>query len=302
MIVEEGKIHSIFISTGRMIRNLKKHQPQLIQLDTTFGTNKQRYKLGVFVYPCRLSNKTRVAAFALLADEREPNITFMVTNFKTIFEQESVPVPSYFFVDKDFTQLHVLQRIFDAATIYLCVFHVLKYMRTVITTLNADVSDLPQFKQEVFSQLKKLVNVRTQDSFQTEVDNWNQLVHGTVKVSKKVTPLKDYFRTNWLDCEELWATYHRRHSPLLFTNTTARVESLFSALKKETANSGLKNPHISTFIPFLLNFFERREWAHDIVSMCSYFVPTKVAKSSTFRLVVISRFLYGWFCIQLSHY
>ena len=88
---EGGKVRALFISTATMKNHLKKHKPDLIQLDTTFGTNKQRYKVGAFVYPCRRTNKTRVAAFSLLADEREPNIQFMISSFKKVFEEQLYP-------------------------------------------------------------------------------------------------------------------------------------------------------------------------------------------------------------------
>ena len=81
----DGKIQTIFVSSKKMLSNLDKHQPDLMQIDTTFNTNRQKYKLVLFVYPCRHSNKTRVAAYALLADERDDCVDFTLNEFKNIY-------------------------------------------------------------------------------------------------------------------------------------------------------------------------------------------------------------------------
>ena len=260
---DKDKISSIFVSTSSMISNLKAHRPDLVLLDTTFGTNVDKYKLAMFVYPCRRTNRTRVAAFAFLSDERDANVGFMLQQFHSLYQ------PKYFFVDKDFHQLRMLKRIFLESTVFLCIFHVLKYMRSVIATLNAPVDDLPAFKQELFATLKRLIHSRDAEAFAQNKAAWLEMVKGTVKVGGKLKSLEEYFQSNWLDENDdgghyLWATYHRRGKPLLFTNTSNRIESYFAALKKDMLGRKMTKARLAGFIPYLLSFITRREFSLDV--------------------------------------
>ena len=261
---ENDKIRAVFVATSSQKSNIEQHKPKLFQLDTTFGTNRQKYKLAVFVYPCRQSNKTRVAAFALLADERQENIEFMLRQFHALFPIDLLP--KFFFVDKDFTQMAAIKAIFPGSQVYLCIFHTLKYLQGLIATMNDNVLDLQEHKSVAFGLVKEMIMSYDQAAFDEALKKWNKLVeHATVKIAGKLHLLKRYFETNWADCQDLWCTRFRRHEPVLFTNTTNRVESLFRALKLEMQNAGLKNPTLAQFIPFLLAYLERREFSHGMV-------------------------------------
>ena len=251
------KIEAVIVSTATMITNIKSHVPDLVLLDTTFGTNVDKYKLATLVYPCRRTNGTRVAAFVLLSDERDGNVQFMLEQFRNICQ------PPFFFVDKDFHQLSLLNKLFPSSTTFLCIFHVLKYMRTVIATANAQVD-----KEDIFRQLKRLIHSRDNESFEENVKKWKELlsISVVVKINGKIKSLEEYFDVNWLadDGDFLWATYHRRGKPLLYTNTTNRIESLFASLKKDMRTNKMAKCKLASFIPYLLSSLKRREFRHNL--------------------------------------
>ena len=95
-----------------------------------------------------------------------------------------------------------------------------------------------------------MIHCRNAEQFAIAKDAWSKLVQGNIKVGRKVQLLSEYFEVNWLACEELWATHHRRQLDLLFTNTTNRIESLFGKLKSEMKACLPSTPSIANFIPF----------------------------------------------------
>lgn len=61
---------TIFVATKKMIDDYHEERPNLLMQDTTFKTNVQRYKLLKCVFVNHKTNKTKVAAFAVILDER----------------------------------------------------------------------------------------------------------------------------------------------------------------------------------------------------------------------------------------
>ena len=47
-----GKVSSIVFATADMVADLKRDKPDVVQVDTTFGTNTAKYKTMSIVYPC----------------------------------------------------------------------------------------------------------------------------------------------------------------------------------------------------------------------------------------------------------
>ena len=101
----EITISTVFVATKQMIDDLNSDKPKLMMQDTTFKTNVERYKLLKWVFVERLTNKTKVAAFAIILDERKD----------TFREVISTSAPQYFFLDKDFNQEDVLRHVYEEA-------------------------------------------------------------------------------------------------------------------------------------------------------------------------------------------
>ena len=91
------------------------------------GLHIQRYKLLKWDFVNRKTNKTIVAAFAVILDERMDTYKEVIETFQQLYEGEA---PKFFFVDKDFTQDNVLTDVYQKAGCPIeclyCLFHTLK--------------------------------------------------------------------------------------------------------------------------------------------------------------------------------
>ena len=65
----DESIDSLFLCSAEMKKKFTECNPFVIQMDTTFNVEKGRYKLVAFCYLDSHSNKSEIAAFALIAQE-----------------------------------------------------------------------------------------------------------------------------------------------------------------------------------------------------------------------------------------
>ena len=61
-----------------MKKKFVEHNPFSIQMDTTFNIEEGKYKLVAFCYLDVTSDRTEVAAFALVSAEGEANLNFWI--------------------------------------------------------------------------------------------------------------------------------------------------------------------------------------------------------------------------------
>ena len=69
----DESVNAIFLCSAKMKKEFIASSPNVIQMDTTFNIEKGRYKLVAFCYLNSRSNKTEIAAVALIANEGESN-------------------------------------------------------------------------------------------------------------------------------------------------------------------------------------------------------------------------------------
>ena len=129
-----------------MKKKFVEHNPFSIQMDTTLIIAEGKYKLVAFCYLDLTSHKTEVAAFALMSAEGEGNFNFVLIELKRLNERNDY----IFLVDKYFTGIETIKRIFPVATVLLSVFHVLKFMKTLISTALTTV----EIKKDIFIKFR----------------------------------------------------------------------------------------------------------------------------------------------------
>ena len=76
------------------------------------------------------TNKTEIAALAFMSDESQDNCNFVL--FKDLFKKDEI----IFLVDKDSTNIDCIKKWFSKAIVLLCILHVLKFLRTLISTFS----------------------------------------------------------------------------------------------------------------------------------------------------------------------
>lgn len=121
---EWDKTDVLFIQLKQWHDDIEIAKPTVFQLDSTFGTNRQGYKLNVPVYKSSTTGMYEVAGLMFMATENQENVEKCMSFFKeTLTHLGNQDV--YFFVDKDFSQFEMIYKVFEPkAQVYLDWVHV----------------------------------------------------------------------------------------------------------------------------------------------------------------------------------
>ena len=114
----DGSIKLMYICSKNMRNAFLSSEPLVVQMDTTFGVEKGRYKLAAFCYLNPTTNKTEIVALSMMLDETPENYDFALSKFKTLCRRENI----MFLVDKDFTNIESIKKAFSEVTIYSFAF------------------------------------------------------------------------------------------------------------------------------------------------------------------------------------
>ena len=243
----DGTVRCMTFSSNKMKNAFKSSDAPLVQLDTTFDMEKARYKVLAVVYLNPATNKSEVAFMALLCDESKPNVEFALQTFKKICLRYDL----IFIVDKDFGQLEVLNSVFPTALVLLCVFHVIKFMKSLIASAPVVVD----VKKDLLLQFRRIIYANSEDIFKTEDQKFVELAAGvTVKAGDKQVSLVEYYIRNWRSVSPMWVRYHRKNLPSLGDNTSNRVEWTFWTLKKSIQDTFVTLPETAKAAVYLIKF------------------------------------------------
>ena len=194
--------------------------PPLLQIDCTYNFDTSNYKLCGFVYLDCETNSSKLAGIGYMDRECKENLSFLFNQLKEI----STGCEAVIIVDKDFTQLSVLQEVFAACTILLCVFHVIQYMQRVIgRSCNANVDE----KSSLNASFSKLLYSRSEEEYKLRNAAFKNEAAGVSVLppgNQDYEELSCYYSRNWESCPEMWVMFHRRALPTLSDNTNNRVE------------------------------------------------------------------------------
>ena len=140
---EGGNVSVLFVSSHSMKTAFLDASATIMQVDTSFDFDASKYKLCGFCYLNPTTNKSEFSALAFLSDETAATFRAAFKFFRDMCSQ----APSVFMLDKDFTEIGVLKEIFPNASLLLCHFHVIKYLKNLIATSPTTVeisNDIPK--------------------------------------------------------------------------------------------------------------------------------------------------------------
>ena len=258
---EHGRIDVLFIQLGEWQVDIVKTRPSLFQLDTTFGTNKEGYKLHVPIYKSRLTGRYEAAGLLFMATENQDNTEKGLTWFKESLSYiHSQANKLLFFVDKDFNSIESIYKIFPKSSVYLDWVHVDRYFRDKVfpgAKFDTDrVGDVDLVKKDLYEMIKKC---RMSHSLEEYEMNRSRLFSATegllVKPGKRKNfgSFKDYFMENWNSVLPMWIKAYRKDILSLDGDHTQAAESFFAVLKKYIKQRfGSRLPFIEELIPELL--------------------------------------------------
>ena len=247
---KDGKMKALFISSSKMKAAFRSCNPPLLQTDTSFEFEKSRYKVCAFCYLDTNSDRSEIAAYALMSEESGECFQFVLSHLAKICCRQDL----IFLVDKDFTEISSIRKVFPLSVVLLCIFHCLKFMRTLFST----IPDTVEVKEEVMDQFKKVLYSHTEEIFLVENEKLLQLIEKLeVRTDGKYVSLKGYYTKNWMSCKLMWVRCYRKKLPLLGDNTTNRIENKFGVLKKSIADTFVTLPDTSAAIIHLVNHADR---------------------------------------------
>ena len=101
----------LWIQTAEMVHMLQSEKPRLFQNDTTFGTQREGYKLHIPIYHSNKTNMWEVAGLLFLNAETKDKVDTGMDFFRNALISCGClnSTPLIFFVDKDFDYIDSLK-------------------------------------------------------------------------------------------------------------------------------------------------------------------------------------------------
>ena len=237
-VFPSGELQFLSISTRKMKQAYRGADPSVVQCDTTFNFESAGYKLSAMVYLNKVTGKGEIAQLSFHADESRKTYLNIFQSFSSVCQK----APPIIIVDKDFNEIACLSEVFPNSTILLCTFHVIKYVKGVISTAHgAKFDTIPkkeqtEEKEVIMESFNKMLYARTKDEYGEKKVDWDKAVEGVeVKLGAgeqaRFTTLAEYFDECWDNGQEMWAMFARATLPMGGDNTNNRIERAFRSMK-----------------------------------------------------------------------
>ena len=226
---KDGTIRVLTITTREMLKAYIGSNPSVLQIDTTHNFESSGYKLSAILYLNPATGKGEVVQLAFLEDECADAYSFSFSTMRKIIGQD----PPVLCIDKDFNEIAVLKSVFPSSSIILCWFHVLKFLKTLISTALVEFDQ----KEEIMEKFRKLLFSHTKEIFSSNLAEWMEVIHD-VKIrvgsgeKSHYVGLKEYYEKNWGSCLDMWVKYLRKKLPIMEENTNNRIERAFGCMKQ----------------------------------------------------------------------
>ncbi|XP_071855528.1 uncharacterized protein ZSWIM9-like [Apostichopus japonicus] len=219
------QMKSIFLQSAE--QKMIDQFPEVLHLDATYRVNNRRMPLYVVMVEDD-NGKGASVAYALLANERKESIFFFLN---TLLKTNPLvkDLATCFIVDKDFTEINVIESLFSKAQVILCRFHVLKTFRLETTKLKITDDE----RNTIRSILQSLVYSTSGDKYQESLEKLEKIAtQGFIQ----------YFTDNWDNCRRMWARYLSSAVKNFSTKTNNRLERHNQEVKKSL------NSHVSVAV------------------------------------------------------
>ena len=165
--------------------------------------------------------------------------------------------------------MRVLEELFPETRLLLCHFHVLKWMKKIISSAPVVMS----LRSQIYDSFKKLLYAYDAEEFETRYKEWTKLIEGVlVKTNSsrnsQYVSLHDYFEDNWVrSCKEMWVMYKRKNLPISAENTTNRVERSFGLIKYVLNMNNRKSISIESAVIQVVQWAESKLVSGNVNSM-----------------------------------
>lgn len=262
LLDEKENVRVLSVQTSDMRRAFLGVNPDVVMVDTTFNYNASGYKLNAFSYVNPVSNRGEVANLVFLSDEGAETLEFGFTAFRKAVLKD----PGTFMLDKDFTELSVLAKVFPNSNTLLCLFHVLKYWKSLVNTARAAEDgvivdcDKKLAIMELFRGIVYEVDSDICEKLLTHFESQIQGIEVRVGNGDRAYHVKlaDYFHKNWKTCDDKWMTCKRRRTVGLEQNTNNSLERLWRSMKDHLKQMSSGSMSIAKAVLELVKYSENR--------------------------------------------
>jgi hypothetical protein len=150
----------------------------------------------------------------LLENERKPTLRLACEQFKEACPSwRSLEVIG---IDKDFTEMAVLEEEFPSVRVLLCQFHVVKYLQEEVSKVKYELTSWSK------KQMKQLFSLLVSAPTQKNLDGVIPTMELSIKPDSSRPLWMDYFNRNWLSCKERWSSVYRGNVPHMGNTTNNR--------------------------------------------------------------------------------
>ncbi|KAE9045771.1 hypothetical protein PR001_g4834 [Phytophthora rubi] len=208
----EGVAEVITLQTAHM-RSMFESFPEIVLIDATHDTNKSNYKLFSFMIHDAFDKGYHVQ-HSLIGNEKKETLRTAIRQFK-----EACPTFDYIaciMVDKDFTEIAVLEEEFPSARVLLCHFHVVQCLHREVA--NSKYNFDAWTKNEMRQLCRLLISAPSERIY-------NEVIEATKVVIRNNAKQDLWFKmldNNWTPCKTRWSSIHRGNIPHMGNQTNNR--------------------------------------------------------------------------------
>ena len=151
-----------------MKKDLVRTRPFTWQQDTTFGTNREGYKMFLSLHKSAITGQFEIDGILFLATETRDNVEKGLTFWKESlpYTQEQVGGKFNIFVDKDFSYIDVLEKLFPGCNIHLCSVHVEQYIKDkVLPSARLETGEAVD-KSDILEKFKSVRDSHAEDQYE----------------------------------------------------------------------------------------------------------------------------------------
>jgi hypothetical protein len=122
--------------------------------------------------------------------------------------------------------------VFEKATILLCTFHIIKYVKNLVATAPIVI----EIKNYIMTKFKNMLYAQSEELYDENKNIFLASVNDIqVRVNMKYDSLKEQFDNNCnSSCKIMWVKCFRKKLPTLGDNTKNRIERSFWTLKQSS--------------------------------------------------------------------
>jgi hypothetical protein len=214
----------IFWQSGKMRRDFEKFG-SILFIDGTYNLTNRKYVL----YPFHVIDEhknSRLVGWALVSCEKQYILEEMLSLFKDA-NPTANELLRYVIIDKNFTEMAALNKIFPAAKIIICQFHAMKAVGEHIRRIPLS-SEKQYLKKMLETLFGKMLHSPTEHLY---MDAWAKVIQ-SAEDNEELREIQTYLEVNWHDSREHWASHALLHENLIESFTNNRSEGFNKHLKR----------------------------------------------------------------------